>query len=581
MLNNIRRGDNLLAGYQHLVLAMQNPRPTTLELSLAQGQLASLRASAIAVQWQLDDGPSQRITLASINSVQSLRVDVPRGSHRLRLWLDQPLANQYVVVRMREMPSTGPHFTAAGTAQLVRQTERLYHVATEDQPVRFRIDGPAWVRVDQLVGGTTVCRYLTVSEGRKVFDLKPPDGADTALFRIFEYRLDRNKRVPPNAIVSVPPEPLPAPWIDAALAEDVVPGEPADESWLRDIPVAWGEPLVPLSLLPPDAAPQPVELHDALPLGGQEDGTWGLGMGLVSRRALDEGPNGASPDRFVEWDATHRYYDDWRSSYKLTELLFRLREQSGPTFGLRHLWWHESNHLPINVGWKGFAYFQRPSDAIPPAEERTEWSFGVSGRFWQRYDLSPDVFHVPSLTVFGRWLSRERPAFQPARVDQDIFTQYKADHPTGMRLWDTFVFAPWLDARWWFRPALVTNEDYDLTRPDHIYMRIGRSQLVGPLTVDVSYRIAEFYQDADRASDSVQHLLALEGLAEHFTCAGRRCELDIGVAHDLSSGKTSGKLSLSAYFDNGRRYRDMYAGEERFLALRKQNALRRATQGTW
>jgi hypothetical protein len=156
------------------------------------------------------------------------------------------------------------------------------------------------------------------------------------------------------------------------------------------------------------------------------------------------------------------------------------------------------------------------------------------------------------------------------RVDQDIFTQYKADHPTGMRLWDTFVFAPWLDARWWFRPGLVTNEDYDPTRPDHSYVRVGRSQMIGPLTADVSYRFAEYYRDKDRARHSVQHLLALEGLVEHFSLAGRRYELDVRVAHDLSNGKTSANLSLTAYFDNGRRYRDLYSGDERFLALRKQ-----------
>ena len=178
-------------------------------------------------------------------------------------------------------------------------------------------------------------------------------------------------------------------------------------------------------------------------------------------------------------------------------------------------------------------------------------------------------------------LSLDQPAYGPGRVDQDVFTQYKADHPTGMRLWDTFVFTPWLDTRWWFRPALVTNEDYDFTRPDHIYMRVGGSQLIGPMAIDVSYRIAEFYQDADRAGNSIQHLLALEGLAEHFTLAGRRCQLDIGVAHDLSSGTTSARLSLSAYFDNGRRYRDVVSSDERFLALRRQRFLERVAQRAW
>ena len=150
-----------------------------------------------------------------------------------------------------------------------------------------------------------------------------------------------------------------------------------------------------------------------------------------------------------------------------------------------------------------------------------------------------------------------------------------------MRLWDTFVFTPWLDARWWLRPALVSNEDYNVIQPDHIYLRMGRSQLIGPVTVDFSYRVAKFFEDDDRSRDSIQHLLALEGLAEHFNLAGHRCELDFGVAHDLSNGKTSAKLWLSAYFDNGRRYRDIYSGDERFLALRKQYAFRRAAPRTW
>jgi hypothetical protein len=164
--------------------------------------------------------------------------------------------------------------------------------------------------------------------------------------------------------------------------------------------------------------------------------------------------------------------------------------------------------------------------------------------------------------------------YEPGRIDQDIFTQYKADHQTGMRLWDTLSFTPWLDAKWWFRPGLVTNEDFDFTRPEQTYVQIGRSQMLGALTVDISYRIA----NENRSRDSTQHLLALEGLLDHINVAGRRCELGIAVGHDLSSGKTSARLSLAGYFDNGRRYRDIYSGETRFLALRKQHAAYRVAQ---
>jgi hypothetical protein len=425
LLSNKRYGDNILSGYQHLVLAMQNPQPTVLEMSLSLGQLASLRSLNHVVEWQLDDQPSERIMLKSVKGAQSLRVEVPQGAHRLRLWLVQPLANQYVFVSVHEHPVSDEPTTVSEGTQLVKQTERLYHVATNAEPVRFRIDGPAQVRIDELRGEVTLCRYLTVDEGSDVFDLRPAAGEDIALFRIFEYGLDATKLTPPVALETVQPEPLAAPLIGVpeqeplveailpvpivvgAPVEEISPGTATNESWLSDIPVAWRESLESLSLMSPDIAPAPGGLFDTLPLGGQEDGTWALGLGFVSRRALDEGPNGGSPGRFMEWKATHRYSDQVRSSYQKTDLLLRLREQSGPTIGLRHAWWHEPDHLPFNVGWKGSAYLQQPGGAIPPLETRPEWSLGLSGQLWQRYELSTNWHHTPSATVFGRLLSRQ------------------------------------------------------------------------------------------------------------------------------------------------------------------------------
>ena len=55
-------------------------------------------------------------------------------------------------------------------------------------------------------------------------------------------------------------------------------------------------------------------------------------------------------------------------------------------------------------------------------------SWGMSGRF----DLSPTSYHLPRISIYGRYLSlNDDKGYEAGTIDRDIFTDYKADHNHG------------------------------------------------------------------------------------------------------------------------------------------------------
>ncbi len=188
-------------------------------------------------------------------------------------------------------------------------------------------------------------------------------------------------------------------------------------------------------------------------------------------------------------------------------------------------------------------------------------------------DLTERSWQLPAATVFGRWLSLDEVSYKPGHVDQDVFTVFKSDHRTGLRLSDTWVHQPRLDTQLWLRSALMTNEDYNVVRPDHVTLQTGCATYVGDVILDLSYRATRYRDDGDRAGSSTQQFLGCDALLEDWLHAGCRYELGLSVRHELTESETSANLVLIRYFSRGRGYRDMPPGAVDFRELRRQRHL--------
>ncbi len=154
-------------------------------------------------------------------------------------------------MRLHELVT--PHQPQSWTQQPDNQPqERLYHVATADQPLRFRAVGPTRIRVDELAGAATRTRYFNVLAGEQQFDLSPAPGVDLALFRVFELQWNGQLALPvATAADEAPPTPLPV-WLDQLPLAASQPDLAVEPAWFAAPAAAWGDEVGLLSLASPD-----------------------------------------------------------------------------------------------------------------------------------------------------------------------------------------------------------------------------------------------------------------------------------------------------------------------------------------
>jgi len=312
----------------------------------------------------------------------------------------------------------------------------LYHVATRSEPVRFGIQGPAWLRIDERIGNTLKHRYRYVERGWQTLALAPDPGQDEALFRIFQrVKGDDQKLASPRRAVGV-----------AAIA--------------------------PFAITVPthEAVTDLVEVEH---LTRHRRGGWTLYAGAVDRRNIDEDEIGDS-ERFLELGATHRHRDPERAVHLRTTFLGRARDAGGVTLGIRERVDYRPDHLPFDFRLDGRVFAQQPGGQV----DGTEWSAGVRAQASRAFMLTDDIRHRPYVRLFARHLSLDGQAVASAgRVDQDIFTRYKADHRYGFSVGDTFNYRPWADTQWYGGPSMISNEDFDPFDPDYVQARAGWKQL--------------------------------------------------------------------------------------------------------
>jgi hypothetical protein len=603
--------DQAVSGYDRFLLAMNVPRPVALTLEFWAEDMAHLPPAPLTAFYQLDDRPPVRLEFPVEVRRQVRQMIVPRGLHSMRFWLADPLANQLLRFRVEELRTdlfaanragailgatalpgvpqavTVPVALAFGYHEaspdryVIRLEKRLYHIATPDRPIRVRIQGPAWLRIDELrPDGSTFSRYLAVEPGWQTVPVQPGKGQKEALVRAFQRTPAPEEPVVLPRFVRIETTPVPPPLVrlDQQMAAVMARTTPEPVAPTSDTPL-FGTMLV---------------LDDEYILGRQENGTLAVGSGYWRRLPLDEVqaqtsqllraqvPNRAQrsallqalgeerADKYAELDVSHFYYDEWDRLWYETDLLTRLREESGPTLALRERIRWDPPYCPIVIQADGEGYTQRPGGEILP--DLGKWE--SSGLFWlsigQHREVTPRLSHDPTWRVFGRLLSEVDVHYLPGKEDEDVFTPYKAQHRDGQEFADTVVYRPWLDTEWWGRASAMSNEDFGSF--DHVLGRVGWRKWLGDVELDADYRAIQFFGGDSRPHDETRQIVHAGLLCDCWPFHRSRLETAVDWEYDLTKERYSLFVSFVWYFDHNRRYRDLRPDALRFLDLRQRRA---------
>jgi len=606
--------DYMVSGDKRLLLRVENALPTEYRAVLEMAQISYLDQPALHIRWQIDNGTVRSVQLDNSGDRKTVRLAIDPGKHTFQLWIDHPFANQWALVTLYQRqggepgrvpgndpvrgtserggaagppPARGqsPEARSRPADRLTRvfNRQRLYQVATYRQPVVFSVQGPTVLRIDEKVPHGVHSRTVAVTESQRTFTFRPQQVDGIRLLRVSQLDFHGTRRPPPTFRPLVRIDPVWEPWLSTWSTEQFgagLDGEMGDEVQAGS-PTCCGTPPIGGGHASPWEIPN-----------WPDDATWSVAAGWVDRRNLQEFSVSSARDRFAQIDASRYAYNPWTGSFGRRNLITRVRASAGATVGLvDDQWWSLSPGMfvpilhgtrsglavrePLGLGsirlhTRGSFYLQQPGQPIAPAGNELEWSAAIQVRLSQHRDLTLRTYHIPSARVLGRWLSMKRNQYSPGQVDQDIFTRYKRNHPTGLRLADTFTYQPTLDTRWWVRPRLFTNEDFDLSRPDNVSIRLGHSQLIGPLQYDLSYRVTQYYRDRDRRRNSTQQVLYFDAIFEQWRSARSQWEVHGGVRHDTSSGGTTAFVRFEVFRSHGRGYRDRYPASTGFLNLRKQ-----------
>lgn len=516
-------GEEVVSGETRVVLAMTNLVATTVGLELTTARLPYVQAEPLVAFYQIDEADEVRVRLDPESAARRIEINVAAGGHRLRVGIAEPVVNQFLRVR----------FTEAGAPSPIETRERVYHVATREEPVALHVPGPSWLRVDELRDAKVWTHYHLVEDTRARFTLYPEPGRAEALFRVYRRDFDPEARPPRPRASPRPPPAVPAPNVRLAAPQ----------------------------------APSRIRISDNLPLGTQEDGTWSLALAWQRRRDVQEDRGSADAEEFGELSATYRYLDaDQRRYYRLG-MLGRIRERGGPTLGWRARLDLDPVWSPVSFALDGSLFLQDPGD--PPG---SEWAGQLGLAAYQVRAVAPKTRHVPSARLFVRALSIDSASEHGiGRVDQDVFTPYKDEHQRGVEVEDTLYHRPWLDVLWYTGFSFLSNEDLNPFEPDRFTWRAGWRQLFRDIDLDAGYRLNHYFADDDRAEATDRPSLSLELSWDRFVLSGQRLGLGVEFRHDLDNGANNAFVYFAWHESNGRGYRDFRTGEVGFKDLRERD----------
>ncbi|MGE3297249.1 MAG: hypothetical protein AB7I68_07825 [Porticoccaceae bacterium] len=481
------------------------PVPATVTLQLRQQVLPYERQPPAEVMVQVDDELPQRIAVRAAPTSVRLRIDA--GDHALRLWLKDPLQQQFVTAQ----------FDAA-TAQALQADDaaRIFHVAALSQPASFHLQGPAWVRIDEWRPEGVATDYRYVASGWQELALAAGPGGEDRYYRLHVLK---------------------AAGDDAPLA-----------SWVAKarLPVPAEGPAPP----PPSVAPSAWQPRDSHAPGAGFTSLGGF-LALAQRGDGDgdEDSTAVRSHRLIEAGISYRARPDPRL-YSRSDLLIRQLDHDQTVLGMRQWLDFYPAHSPWRLQLFGSAFVQ-PTQ-VPGLNESDPWSAYLQGTVARDFALSPRWTNEAGVTINQRWLSLDSVSTPTlAELDPDIYSVYKRDHRRSLMLADRLTWRPWLDRRWYLEGALVSNEELNPVDPDHWRATAAAGQLFGPVAAEAGVRGRYYLSDDDRERSALRTRLFLRANWLRWGRDAGATTLGSELNYDIDSDTIRWELTIGWGANNG------------------------------
>jgi len=523
MLRPLMPGEQLLYGYERVVLHMKNLSEKDLEAEIMPEAIAYLPIEPMEISFEIDGERVKGLKIGDKGKgVVRLHFRVSEGEHYLRIGIVRPVTNQFLRVRLWEE-------VQGRKRPLIKTIERRYYLATQEEPVTIVVEGPLMLYIEKRRNGEQTMDFMGIDEGIHTINFYPEGPEGEALYRFY-------RRVPAPERPSIPRR---RPVVEYKEVE-----RPAK---VRDRQVT-GHP----------------RFDDAIPLGSQEDGTWSITGAFVRRRQLEA--EDRSED-FAELRLDHRFFNEPSRRLERLGILGRIRRHGGPVFGTSGHITYRPLETPYNYNLNGSFYIQRPEH-----NGDYEYSLNLDASIVDKREISTKMYHTPSLAGFLRLMSMEDyNGYNPMDVDQDIFTTYKAEHRYGLRISDTLFYMPWLDTILSLYGKVVLNEDLNPFRPDNMGFDLRWRQLIRSIQTSLYYQETHYLPDDDRDEYRTTRRIGLSASIERWLGLNKRLEAGLRLIWHLNIDEFSGRLYLGIHLGRARGYRDFAYGETWFRRLRQMH----------
>ena len=534
LISKTKPDEHVVYSDQRLVMVMTNLVARTVHVEALLDDVAFLPASAGQLRYQIDEREPQSLAIAHSDGWKKLFLRVPAGHHQIRFSVVKPVANQFLKLRFQD------HAFNMQVSQ-----ERPFFVSTRKDPLRLYVKGPASVRIEEWLSGKIAARYENVAPGWQLLTIPPGDKQQESLLQV-------RQRVPTDAA---------KPAIPRIVKRKLkIVTAPAVAVPVKDFQV-----------------PEFIKIEDYFKLGRQEDGSWSLSTDLVRRNNVQEDSDLGDPEQFLQFEINHRYFDEFRNAYWNTRGFARTREHGGPTLAVSESVYMKPDDFPFTLNFEAKIVSQ-------VVHKDPEWLGQFKIAISQTAQITPKSSVLPKLSWFGRYLSardnnklNNDPGTEDLtfkrKIDQDVFTRYKAQHTSGLSASLLFTHDPWLDTRWTAKIKTVSNENMNFFNPDHFATEAHWKQLLGDVSLDAGYRISFYQKDNDRTSSVKRHFTKLELTWQSWTHKLNRLEIGGRYNYDIDKKEHLGLLSFSYHFGEGRGYRDFKPGEIDFRHIRKRQRM--------
>ncbi len=596
----------VLTGTSPLVFQLFNREATQFKISSSLANLISDDFREVVWGYQIDQGEKQLIRFTPSHHSSQNEINIPKGEHSLRVFLEKPTANTFVKLNIFEKERE-----ALNWKKLSIEAKKDYLVATSTAPVVINIEGPAWLRIDEWKKGEILSENYFVKGGPQKIVLKPSQTNEERLFRIY-------RRIARSSDSAKPGAPVPAQYISVE----------ASPVFFKDQRPSY-----------------PLQGREVLPLGGQEQGTLSLTASLNRTLSTDVlTPNKISDtvQRYLEERATYRYLDELNRIFWRGDILTRQRRHGKPTFGAEGSAEYSPIEYPFTFWGLGKIYTQNSNLNFLLSEQtlignhkrflhinenidKFLYTGTIEGGVRHKLVFNEKIDQRMDLSILGRktnspfdapgnarFISSTTsptvtvPDFSQNVPDPDVFTKYMATHPRALNFSYKIYYRPFMDTRLSAQFYTTTTPKLNFGKPDSTTFRIGMDQLLGPVILDFGYDLRHYYKtgmppltpqppnwiDPNRQFSFNRHMVDF-GLSYNTWLENHnRLEWRLNVSRVRDTGLPTllptptnpnpsilgvktwiGLISFTWHFGNGRDFRDFNPDEIIFRDVRERHLL--------